>query len=117
MVLGILESVVGDERRTPGADSPERRLDAAIPGLRAKGEVRASALGRCLLSQVSNGPTDGMNNEPRLFTGRACGFHSAHALIAMVFLSCGGITRSPTFPSATESSCATRESAARRGEG
>ena len=52
---------------------------------------------------LSNGPTEGLNNKTRLITRRAYGFHSAHALIAMIFLCCGGITLSPPLPSPTGS--------------
>lgn len=52
---------------------------------------------------LSNGPTEGLNNKTRLITRRAYGFHSAHALIAMIFLCCGGITLSPQLPSPTGS--------------
>lgn len=52
---------------------------------------------------LSNGPTEGLNNKTRLITRRAYGFHSAPALIAMIFLCCGGITLSPPLPSPTGS--------------
>jgi transposase len=52
---------------------------------------------------LSNGPTEGLNNKSRLITRRAYGFHSAQALIAMIFLCCGGITLSPPLPSPTGS--------------
>jgi transposase len=52
---------------------------------------------------LSNGPTEGLNNKIRLITRRAFGFHSAHALIAMIFLCCGGITLAPPLPSPTGS--------------
>nr|MBA3504486.1 transposase [Betaproteobacteria bacterium] len=50
-----------------------------------------------------NGPTEGLNNKARLITRRAYGYHSAPALIAMIFLCCGGITLSPPLPSPTGS--------------
>ncbi|WP_353269083.1 ISL3 family transposase [Gemmatimonas sp.] len=52
---------------------------------------------------LSNGPTEGLNNKTRLITRRAYGFHSAQALIAMIFLCCGGIMLSPPLPSPTGS--------------
>jgi len=52
---------------------------------------------------LSNGPTEGLNNKARLITRRAYGYHSAPALIAMIFLCCGGITLSPPLPSPTGS--------------
>lgn len=44
---------------------------------------------------LRNGSTEGLNNKTRLITRRACGFHSAHALIEVIFLCCGAITFSP----------------------
>jgi transposase len=52
---------------------------------------------------LSNGPTEGLNNKSRLITRRAYGFHAAPALIAMIFLCCGGITLAPPLPSPTGS--------------
>lgn len=52
---------------------------------------------------LSNGPTEGLNNKTRLITRRAYGFHSAQALMAMIFLCCGGITLLPPLPSPTGS--------------
>lgn len=52
---------------------------------------------------LSNGLTEGLNNKTRLITRRAYGFHSAQALIAMIFLCCGGITLAPPLPSPTGS--------------
>ncbi|MDX2011445.1 MAG: transposase, partial [Myxococcaceae bacterium] len=52
---------------------------------------------------LSNGPTEGLNNKTRLITRRAYGFHSAQALIAMIFLCGGGIMLSPPLPSPTGS--------------
>ncbi|MCA2980132.1 MAG: transposase, partial [Myxococcaceae bacterium] len=47
--------------------------------------------------------TEGLNKKTRLITRRAYGFHSAQALIAMIFLCCGGIMLSPPLPSPTGS--------------
>lgn len=43
----------------------------------------------------SNGPSEGLNRKIRSITTRAYGFHSAHSLIAMIFLCCGGIHLQP----------------------
>jgi len=42
--------------------------------------------------RLSNGRLEGLNNKIRLLSHRAYGFHSAAALIAMVYLCCGGLT-------------------------
>jgi len=59
----------------------------------------------CILAYVktrlTNGLTEGLNNKIRLIMRRAYGFHSAHALAAMIHLGCGGITLAPTLPRPT----------------
>lgn len=45
----------------------------------------------------SNGRTEGLNSKARTITRRAYGFHSARALISMLFLCCGGIHVTPAF--------------------
>lgn len=45
--------------------------------------------------RISNGPVEGYNSKIRMISHRAFGFHSAHALIAMIMLLCSGITLSP----------------------
>jgi transposase len=52
-------------------------------------------------TRLTNGPTEGLNNKTRLITRRAYGFHSAHALAAMIHLCCGGITLDPPLPKPT----------------
>jgi len=41
---------------------------------------------------LSNGRLEALNSKVRLLSHRAYGFHSAHALIAMIYLCCAGIT-------------------------
>ena len=41
---------------------------------------------------VNNARAEGLNNHVSLITRRAYGFHSAHAALALVMLSCGPIT-------------------------
>lgn len=48
-------------------------------------------------SRLTNGPTEGLNGKTRTITRRAFGFHSASALIAMIFLCCGGVNVTPAF--------------------
>jgi transposase len=40
---------------------------------------------------LSNGRLEALNSKVRLISHRAYGFHSANALIAMIYLCCGGI--------------------------
>lgn len=40
---------------------------------------------------LSNGRLEGLNNKVRLLSHRAFGFHSAEALLALVYLCCSGI--------------------------
>lgn len=46
-------------------------------------------------SRLSNGTTEGLNGKVRTITRRSYGFHSAWALIAMIFLCCGGVHVTP----------------------
>lgn len=48
--------------------------------------------------RLTNGLTEGINNKIRVVARRAYGFHSAPALIAMVFLCCGGLELNPLLP-------------------
>lgn len=48
-------------------------------------------------TRFSNGRTEGINGKIRTITRRAFGFHSANALIAMIFLCCGGVHVTPAF--------------------
>jgi transposase len=41
---------------------------------------------------INQGRTEALNNKVRLITRRAYGFHSAHAALALIMLSCGPIT-------------------------
>jgi len=41
---------------------------------------------------LSNGRLEGLNSKIRLISHRAFGFHSAHPLIALIYLCCAGIT-------------------------
>jgi len=49
--------------------------------------------------RISNGLVEGLNNRIRMIARRAFGFHSAKALIAMIFLTCGDIPLYPPLPS------------------
>jgi transposase len=51
--------------------------------------------------RLTNGLAEGLNNKLRMISRRAYGFHSAEALIAMLFLNAGGIKLSPRLPPPT----------------
>lgn len=51
--------------------------------------------------RLTNGLAEGLNNKLRIISRRAYGFHSAEALIAMLFLNSGGIELSPRLPPPT----------------
>lgn len=51
-------------------------------------------------TRLTNGIVEGFNNKLRMIMRRAFGFHSADALIAMLFLCCGGVNLSPPLPGA-----------------
>jgi transposase len=53
--------------------------------------------------RLTNGLAEGLNNKLRMISRRAYGFHSAEALIAMLFLNSGGIVLSPRLPGPTPS--------------
>jgi transposase len=48
-------------------------------------------------TRFSNGLVEGTNGKIRTITKRSFGFHSASALIALVFLCCGGVKVTPAF--------------------
>lgn len=51
--------------------------------------------------RLTNAVVEGTNNKLRMIARRAFGFHSAAALIAMLFLCCGGIVLQPPLPGST----------------
>jgi transposase len=48
--------------------------------------------------RLTNGPVEGINNRMRTVARRAFGFHSAEALISMLFLCCSKIELTPALP-------------------
>ena len=48
-------------------------------------------------TRLTNARVEGMNGKIRTITRRAFGFHSASALISMIFLCCGGVHVTPAF--------------------
>lgn len=51
--------------------------------------------------RLTNGIVEGINNRLRMIARRAFGFHSATALMGMLFLCCGGIQLHPPLPGST----------------
>jgi transposase len=51
--------------------------------------------------RLTNGIVEGINNRLRMIARRAFGFHSAEALMSMLFLCCGGIQLHPPLPGST----------------
>ena len=49
-------------------------------------------------TKLTNGLVEGFNNKLRMIARRAFGFHSAGALIGMLFLCCGGVAVNPPLP-------------------
>ena len=49
-------------------------------------------------TKLTNGLVEGFNNKLRMVARRAFGFHSANALIGMLFLCCGGVAVNPPLP-------------------
>ena len=52
-------------------------------------------------TRLTNGLTEGFNNKLRVIARRAYGYHSPQPLIAMMFLTCGGIQLNPPLPRPT----------------
>ncbi len=50
---------------------------------------------RFIDKKITNSPVEGMNSKIRMISHRAFGFHSASALISMIYLNCSGITLTP----------------------
>lgn len=48
--------------------------------------------------RLTNGPVEGINNRMRTVARRAYGFHSAEALLSMLFLCCSKIELAPALP-------------------
>lgn len=49
-------------------------------------------------TRLTNGLVEGLNNKLRMIARRAFGFHGPEPLIAMLFLTCGGIQLDPPLP-------------------
>jgi len=58
-------------------------------------EKRMDGILEYVRTRLNNGRTEGLNGKIRTITRRSFGFHSARALIAMIFLCCGAVHVSP----------------------
>jgi transposase len=67
-----------------------RTLRAHLPGILAY-----------IRHRLTNGIVEGLNTKLRVISQRAYGFHSARALIAMLYLTCAGIQLNPPLPAPT----------------
>jgi len=87
--------------RLPKQEAPERldawlawasrsRLKPFIKFARTIRKHKAGVLAAIQLG-ISNGRLEALNSKVRLLSHRAYGFHSANALIAMIYLCCAGI--------------------------
>ena len=87
--------------RVPKEDAPERldawlawasrsRLKPFVKLARTIRKHRHSVLAAIEIG-ISNGRLEALNSKVRLISHRAYGFHSANALIAMIYLCCAGI--------------------------
>lgn len=81
------------------------RRSRLAPFKRVAATIRNYAAGilAYVRSRLSNGRTEGLNGKARTITRRSYGFHSAHGLIALLKLCCGGIHLHPVhhWPGAT----------------
>lgn len=70
------------------------------PFVRAARTIRKhfSGILAYIRTRLTNGLVEGLNAKIRVIARRAYGFHSHQALIAMVFLNCGGIQLDPPLP-------------------
>ena len=73
------------------------------PFVRASRAIRKHLKGilAYVRERLTNGYIEGINARLRMVARRAYGFHSHKALIAMAFLSCGGIQLEPRLPGPT----------------
>jgi transposase len=70
------------------------------PFVRAARTIRKHLSGilAYIRTRLSNGLVEGLNGKTRMIVRRAYGFHSPTALIAMIFLTCGGLQLDPPLP-------------------
>lgn len=108
----LLKETLRDALDCPQPESAMRKLREWLawacrsklkPFVRVAKTVRThlSGVAAYLLSRLTNGFTEGINNRIRMIARRAFGFHSAEALSSMILLNCGGIQLSPALPSPT----------------
>lgn len=85
---GLLVKWIGEARESGlrhferTANTIERHLEGILEYVRTR---------------FTNARTEGLNGKIRTITKRSFGFHSAHSLMAMVYLCCGGVHVTPAF--------------------
>lgn len=105
----LLKESFADAMECTDPRQAERALDAWIawavrsrlkPFVRAARTIRQHLAGihAYLRTRATNALVEGLNNKLRMIARRAYGFHSPDALIAMLFLTCGGIELNPPLP-------------------
>ena len=96
------EKVIRSEQGVPHAQVCFDPFHVVQLGGKAVDEVRcdeynrhgrsSSGEGKWIKGNLSNGRLEALNSKVKLLSHRAYGFHSAEALIAMIYLCCAGIT-------------------------
>lgn len=76
--------------RLPAFVKAARTIRSHLPGILAY-----------IRSRLTNALAEGLNAKLRMVSHRAYGFHSARALIAMLYLTCAGIHLNPPLPTPT----------------
>jgi len=105
----LLKEALADIFRVPSKDTAEEELDRWLawasrsrlkPFVKAARTIRKYKEGilAYVETKLTNGLAEGFNNKLRMVARRAFGFHSAGALIGMLFLCCGGVTVAPPLP-------------------
>jgi transposase len=105
----LLKEALADIFREPSKETAEDELNRWLawasrsklkPFVKAARTVRKYKDGILAYvdTKLTNGLVEGFNNKLRMIARRAFGFHSAGALIGMLFLCCGGVTLDPPLP-------------------
>jgi len=105
----LLKEALADIFREPSMETAEDELNRWLawasrsklkPFVKAARTIREYKNGilAYIETTLTNGLVEGFNNKLRMIARRAFGFHSAGALIGMLFLCCGGVVTNPPLP-------------------
>ncbi|MFN2124621.1 MAG: ISL3 family transposase [Candidatus Promineifilaceae bacterium] len=105
----LLKEALADIFREPSMETAEDELNRWLawasrsklkPFVKAARTIREYKNGilAYIETTLTNGLVEGFNNKLRMIARRAFGFHSAGALIGMLFLCCGGVVTNPQLP-------------------